>query len=390
MTNLPLARAFYPLCIIGLLSYFCYNLIRTPVLPLFAQQLGAAPELIGVIVSMSTITGIFIKLPAGIASDLVGRRMVLLTGVTIFSLMPFLYIFVHQVWLLIFIRSVHGLATALFAPVAMAIVADLYPGNRGEYLGWYSSSTQIGKLLGPMAGGFLLGHGGFLSAFKVCGLIGLLPLSLAIWVPVGKERHHEPMAFQHMILKFREELKGVGSDRRILITSAMEGLQMLAGGALMAFLPIYGVQVGLSAAQVGVLFGVQGVATLVAKPLMGRLSDQTGRRRLIIMGLLGCALAFAMIPAVKGFPELLVLAAGFGLGEAILASSTSALVADLYQSRSLGSAMGVFGTIMDIGHASGPILAGLLIAAFGYMMAFGLISLILLTGLAVFIKTVRI
>jgi MFS family permease len=271
----------------------------------------------------------------------------------------------------------------------MAIVADLYPNNRGEYLGWYSSSTQVGKLLGPMAGGFLVGRTGFSNTFKVCGLIGLLPLSLAIWAPVGKERRHEFMAFQHMTLKFREELKGVGSDRRILVTSAMEGLQMLAGGALMAFLPIYGTQVGLSAAQVGILFGVQGGSALVAKPLMGRLSDRMGRRPLIIMGLLGCALTFAMIPAVTGFPALLVLAAGFGLGEAILASSTSALVADLYQARSLGSAMGVFGTIMDVGHASGPILAGLLISAFGYLTAFNLISLILLAGLVIFIGTVK-
>jgi MFS family permease len=197
------------------------------------------------------------------------------------------------------------------------------------------------------------------------------------------------MAFQQMTLRFREELKTVSGNRKILVTSAMEGLQMLAGGALMAFLPIYGTQVGLSTTQVGLLFGIQGVAALVAKPLMGRLSDQMGRRPLIIMGLAGCAVTFAMIPLFSGFPALLLLAAGFGLAEAVVTSSTAALVADLCQTQSLGSAMGVFGTIMDIGHASGPILAGLLIAAFGYLVAFSLISLILLAGTVIFIKTVR-
>ncbi len=389
MGSVSFSRAFFFLCVIGLFSYFCYNLIRTPVLPLFAQDLGALPQLIGLIVATSTITGIFVKLPSGIAADMVGRRVVLLTGVMIFSLMPFAYVWVHHVWLLIVIRSIHGLATALFAPVAMAIVADLYPYNRGEYLGWYSSSTQVGKLLGPMAGGFLLGRTGFSNTFKICGLMGLIPLSLAIGVPVGKERRHQPMAFQQMILRFREELKTVSGNRRILVTSAMEGLQMLAGGALMAFLPIYGTQVGLSTTQVGLLFGIQGVAALVAKPLMGRLSDQMGRRPLIIMGLAGCAVTFAMIPLFSGFPALLLLAAGFGLAEAVVTSSTAALVADLCPTQSLGSAMGVFGTIMDIGHASGPILAGLLIAAFGYPVAFSLISLILLIGMAIFIKTVR-
>ncbi|HLB03117.1 MAG TPA: MFS transporter [Nitrospiria bacterium] len=391
MRNISFKRPFIFLCIIGLLTYFSYNLIRTPVLPLFAKDLEAAPELIGLIVAVSTITGIFVKLPSGIAADIVGRRVVLLAGVLIFSLMPFVYLFIHQIWQLILVRSIHGLATALFAPVAMAIVADLYPSNRGEYLGWYSSSTQVGKLLGPMAGGYLLGLAGFSYAFSVCGLIGLLPLFLAVGVPVGSERlkPRDQVRFPHMTLRFREELKGVASDSRILVTSAMEAVQMLAGGALMAFLPIYGIEIGLSAAQVGLLFGIQGVANLVAKPMMGRLSDRMGRRPLIILGLLACALTFAMIPAVTGFQSILLLAAGFGLGEAIVTSSTAALVGDLCRNQSLGSAMGAFGTIMDIGHASGPILAGLLIAAFGYLVAFSLISLILLAGIVVFITTVR-
>ncbi|MCI0525928.1 MAG: MFS transporter [Nitrospira sp.] len=389
MNNTSFGRAFFFLCIIGLLSYFCYSLVRTPVLPLFAQELGALPQLIGIIVATSTITGIFVKLPSGIVADIVGRRAVLLTGVMLFSLMPFAYVFVQHIGLLILIRSIHGLATALFAPVAMAIVADLYPSNRGEYLGWYSSSTQLGKLLGPMAGGYLLGRTGFSNTFRVCGLIGLIPLSLAVMLPVGKEHRHQPVALQHMILKFREELKGISRVPNILVTSAMEGIKMLAGGALMAFLPLYGAQVGLSAAQIGLLFGVQGVAALVAKPLMGKLSDQMGRRPLIILGLVGCALTFAMIPLVSGFSVLLLIATGFGLAEAIVTSSTAALVADLCQTQSLGSAMGVFGTIMDIGHASGPILAGLLIAAFGYPVAFSLISFILLIGITIFIKTVR-
>ena len=81
MRNISFRRPFLFLSLIGLLTYFSYNLIRTPVLPLFAKDLGAAPELIGVIAAVSTITGIFVKLPSGIAADIVGRRVVLLAGV---------------------------------------------------------------------------------------------------------------------------------------------------------------------------------------------------------------------------------------------------------------------------------------------------------------------
>ncbi len=102
-----------------------------------------------------------------------------------------------------------------------------------------------------------------------------------------------------------------------------------------------------------------------------------------------CAGSFAIIPSFDSLHALLLLAAAFGMGEAIVTSSTSALVADLSRAGSLGSAMGAFGTIMDIGHASGPLLAGVLIGLLDYSMAFGLISLILLLGCALFVIMVR-
>lgn len=390
-------RSYIFICLIGLFSYFSYNLIRTPVLPLFAQHLGAAPELIGLVVSVSTVTGIFVKLPAGIAADLLGRRLVLLAGVLVFSVMPFAYVFVRHIGVLLGVRAVHGLATALFAPVSMAVVADFYPGQGGARLGWYFASTQTGKLLGPIAGGFLLGLWGFTPTFVLCGLIGGVLLVLAFSMPAW-DRHERsrsgptrpgPTGLSALASRFGTELRGVMADFRVLAVSAMEAVQMMAAGALMAFLPIYGMDVGLGAAQVGLLFGVQGVSALINKPLTGGLSDRLGRRPLIIAGLLLSALSFSMIPAVSDFYGLLFLAALFGLGEALVISSTSALVADLWRTKSLGSAMGAYGTIMDVGHASGPLLAGVLIAALGYLSAFRLIGLILLLGLAGFLVAVR-
>ena len=59
-------------------------------------------------------------------------------------------------------------------------------------------------------------------------------------------------------------------------------------------------------------------------------------------------------------------------------ASAAALVADLSELKTLGSAMGMQGAIMDIGHAAGPILAGILIGAFGFKIAFPLIAALVL------------
>jgi len=56
----------------SLLGRLSYQMARSPVLPRFAESLGAAPELIGMVVAASTVTGVLFKLPAGALSDLLG------------------------------------------------------------------------------------------------------------------------------------------------------------------------------------------------------------------------------------------------------------------------------------------------------------------------------
>jgi DHA1 family multidrug resistance protein-like MFS transporter len=61
--------AFIAIVLASMLSRLGYQMARSPVLPIFAANLGALPELIGVIVAASTITGVFFKLPSGALSD---------------------------------------------------------------------------------------------------------------------------------------------------------------------------------------------------------------------------------------------------------------------------------------------------------------------------------
>ncbi|MES4786807.1 MAG: hypothetical protein C4294_14375 [Nitrospiraceae bacterium] len=181
----------------------------------------------------------------------------------------------------------------------------------------------------------------------------------------------------------------VARNLRVLVTSATDGAKMIANGALMAFLPIYGVSVGLNPGEVGLLFGIQGITSFLSKPVMGRVSDRVGRRPLILLGLLICAMTFVLIPQVSALPILLLLAAGFGFGEAVVTSSTSALVADVSELRTLGAGMGMQGTISDIGHAGGPLLAGVLIANLSYQGAFVVIAVIQLAAAALFWSLVK-
>src|SRR6516162_833570 len=91
------------------LARLSYQMARSPVLPRFAESLGAAPELIGMIVAASTVTGVLFKLPAGALSDLLGRRRVMLLGAVFFAVPPFIYPVVEDAGALLVLRFVMAL-----------------------------------------------------------------------------------------------------------------------------------------------------------------------------------------------------------------------------------------------------------------------------------------
>ena len=64
------SRSFLLVCTVGIFSLMSYNMVRMPALSLFGESLGARPERIGLIVSVSTLTGVLLKLPSGVLSDI--------------------------------------------------------------------------------------------------------------------------------------------------------------------------------------------------------------------------------------------------------------------------------------------------------------------------------
>ena len=400
MEMAQLLSPFAGLCTVGFFARLSYALARSPVLPLFALYLGAGPEAIGFAVGVSTVTGIFFKLPAGALSDIIGRKRTMLIGLLFFAFMPFTYLWVESYYPLIIIRFIHGLATAIYGPVAMAVVADVAGTKKGEMMSWFSSVTIIGNLLGAPLGGLIL-HSTvsaaapsireFHFAYLLSGITGMMALFLSLGLLRDEKAVARGASPSEAFSRFVSGIKEVCSDKRIVITSAMEGLQNLAVGALEAFLPIYAVKVaGLNELQAGILWGVQIVTTIISKPIMGKTSDKYGRTALISIGLLICAVSFGAIPLLTSFTMLMIATAFFGLGEAVVTSSGAALVVDLCKEKHFGTAMGTFGTIFDIGHAAGPILAGFLLARYSYQITFGVIAAMLIVALPVFMMNVSV
>ena len=369
-------NVFLAVVFASLISRLGYQMARSPVLPVFAADLGAGPELLGVIVAASTITGVFFKLPAGALSDVLGRKRMMVLGAIFFAVPPFFYPLVNDPHSLLMLRFVHGFATAIFSPVAAAYVAGLREQGRGARLGWYASANDIGATGGPMIGGFVLYFtASFPVTYLIVGVLGVLTLIVVLLLPdidppgprVGKtlgERAGE----------FRSGIAEVVSAPPILIASGIEAVMYFGYAAFLGFLPIYAKQAGLNDAEIALVLGAQLIAAMVVKPVAGNLSDRLGRKPVIIAGLLFCVAALPLVFRSETFTAFAVVSAVLGVGVGAVTPVTNALIADLASARRLGAAMGVFGTVFDFGEAMGPIVAGFLIGSLGYAFAFDLLA----------------
>src|SRR2546430_654343 len=137
------------------------------------------------------------------------------------------------------LRFLHGAATAIFGPSALATVADMYRERRGAALGWYSASTQGGALLGPVLGGWLVYAAGFPTTFLAAGIFGCIGLlfffSLRMNPPPPEYRDK---GLGPVLAEMWKGFRVVAHNTRVLMTSATDAAKMIANGALMAFPPV--------------------------------------------------------------------------------------------------------------------------------------------------------
>jgi MFS transporter, DHA1 family, multidrug resistance protein len=360
--------ALLRLCTAGFVAYCSYAICRTPLLPLFARELGAGPSLIGFVMSASTLTGIVVKLPAGALSDVFGRRRLLFAGAVVFATLPFTYLVASTLFVLILLRFAHGSATAIFGPVASASLSDIAPsGKRGTWLSTYSTAQGAGQALGPVLAGYLMAAGRYDLAFAAAGVIGIgVPIIVAGWRETSETRSN-PEPWQ----AFKRGVGEVARDRLVLMTSGAQAAQFVLNGTLNAFLPLYGREVlGLTVTQLGWLFGIQTVTTLAVRPAIGFLSDRAGRRWVIVTGLVVCSAAVLLVSIATDLSDIVTAVVAYAAGVAITTAATSAYITDVTRRARYGAAHGVFGTIYDVGDALGPIAAGILVAAVGYMQMF--------------------
>ena len=391
------ASVFLVICVMGFLAILSSTMSKSPVLPYLADYLGTSDFELGIVGSASTIPGILISLPAGSLSDIFGRRKVLLVSALIFASAPFLYLIINSWWQLALVRFYHGFATGMFVPVAQALIAEVYPLRRGERISLFSSVTAVGRSIAPLLGGSILvitnpgllpkQYTNFYYIYIAVGVAGISAL-LAALPFLRRAKNLTPATDQPRATAdslFRQWVR-IARTRGVLAVSFIEAGQYYTYGSVELFLVKYMTDISnMSGTQQSIILFSLVITVVFSKPLVGRLSDKTGRRTPIVLGCTVSLVPLIFIPFFAQFSALLVLAIAYGVGFSIVTSVTPALVSELVPLKVVGGAMGFIGTLMDVGQFLGPIFCGLILSTFmGYVGVFFSLALVLLITAATF------
>jgi len=133
------------------------------------------------VVNAYTLTFAGLLMLGGRASDLIGRRRVLLAGIAVFTLASLGCALAQSSSMLIAARAIQGIGGAIVSPASLAIITTSFAegGERNRALGIWGAIGGIGGASGALLGGLLTQGLGWQSVFVINVPIGLAVLALA-------------------------------------------------------------------------------------------------------------------------------------------------------------------------------------------------------------------
>ncbi|MEV6734902.1 MFS transporter [Streptomyces sp. NPDC051364] len=149
-------------------------------LPTLAQVFSASFQQVQWIVLAYLLAITTLIVSVGRLGDTIGRRRLLLSGISLFTVASVLCGLAPSLWLLIAARAAQGLGAATMMALTMAFVGETVPKERtGSAMGLLGTMSSIGTALGPSLGGLLIAGPGWRAIFLVNAPLGVLALVLA-------------------------------------------------------------------------------------------------------------------------------------------------------------------------------------------------------------------
>lgn len=347
-----------------------------PLLPSFlALTLGASPFAIGLIEGLAESVASILKLFSGYLSDKFGtRKLPVFIGYALAAVTrPFLS-FVNTWPQVLVVRTADRVGKGIRGSPRDALIAASVPETeRGFAFGFNRAADNMGAVLGPVIGFFLL----YLIArnadspteheYQQVFLYASIPVVLGLLVIVAfvREKDHITASNGGMPIKFSL----AAFDSKFKLYLGIVALFTLSNSSD-AFLLLRAQQSGIAPVLLPLLWVVLNISKVVSSLIGGHLSDIMGRRPLIVSGWIVYALVYVGFAFVGSAWEAWALFVVYGTYFGLTEGTEKALVADMVGEEKRGTAYGFYNLAIGITVLPASLLFGLVWDGFGAPTAF--------------------
>lgn len=327
-------------------------------LPIYSKAIGMSATEIGGVFSVVSFILLVVKPSMGRLSDKIGRKPLLILSMILYGVSLYLIATAHTVTMIYTVRIIQGIAAALLGITTYGIVLDTAGEKEvAQQLGKLTSAQTIGMFIGAGLSFWLMSTREFIEGWYQSFMIyaiGAFAASLVTGVSIPETRVEERKKKQKIKKKVTLPLDAI---KVLVLTFILAISASMLSPILMVYLQDYFTNdfIGIALAFIPSM-----ILSSVFPTRLGKLSDQYGRVRMMMIGLLISSIAMGMIPSVSSLVVLTFLWCFDTIGGLIEGPARMALYSQVVGKENTGEYYGILSSIRSMGAMIGPILGGML------------------------------
>ncbi|MCQ9278733.1 MFS transporter [Staphylococcus borealis] len=291
-----------------------------------------------------------------------------------------LYFTITNIWILMLVRFIHGIAFGFASTATGTISSRIIPEVRkGEGIGYYGLSVTLASALGPFFGLILNHRLGFSSIFT----ISLISIVIALVFTTFVKRL--PINIASNEDEANAQPKGIHAylQREALPISMVTMLVGIAYSSVLSFLSIYAELLNLVTAA-SYFFVVYALATFVTRPFTGKIYDHYGENKVMYPVMISFVVGLVILSMTTSSLFLLISAAFIGFGYGTIIPTAQAIAIQQSPKHKMGLATSTYFIFVDFGAGMGPFILGLIIPFMGYRNLYLAMALLLAVAIIVY------
>ena len=365
---------FALLCVVQLLGY-AQQAMLNPTAPLYIVQLGGSPFVVGLTISSFAATSVIARPFVGYWSDRWSECGVLGFGLMMLAVSMLLW-FVPFVTAVLLANALRGIGWAGVNAGGYALLARIAPeSRRGEASGYYSGAQSTPTVIFPAVALWLLQapFGGYNLVFTIMMVLGLGGVAvcylMARQIP-NLRKHSDPP--QSAAPWWRQII--TLSERGVLLPASLMFCNQLSFPAITSFIVLYAREIGIE--SIGSYFIVSGITSVLARPLLGRVSDRIGVGYSLLATFMLQSFALILLVVAANLAMILLAGVLYMLGMAIGGASTLVIAMNRATPERRGRFMASFSMAYPLGYGLGAFITGSAIDMIGYSWTYLLLAVL--------------